>query len=242
MNRLVAIAAVLVGTAGCASTVTGSGTVGSGPAGAPVTSGGPSGSPPASASASAPPPVSVSPPAPSTPHGLPDGEWQRVADGPTGFSFRLPSNPRVERRSETTPDGVRLKARQYTAFAIGENFDASVTVEGSSANQLMTWNLDALPSSMRRRFDAAGAKDFAILEKRHLAVDGHAAISFRIRFTSLDGTGRRSVWLVCAVSTSRALVLVQTVGFASKPEESSVLVHERGVQRKMVASLDVGSA
>jgi hypothetical protein len=104
----------------------------------------------------------------------------------------------------------------------------------------MRWgSLSVLPRRMQSQFEAVGARDVAILDKRSTTVAGRPALAFRIRFSPLDRPDRHAVWLISAVETPRALVLVQTITVARLSDEPAVLAQKRRIQARVVESLEL---
>lgn len=219
------VATTIGALAGCSTVTAGVGSIGTPSA---PSSTAPSSTPPASSSNSR-PVVSLA----TLDHDV-AANWIAVRDPTTGTRFALPYRPT---RSDRDVNGIA--SRQYLAAPSDtETLGVSFLPVGTVAAARTIFR--NYPAAMQRQFEAVGAKDFAITERRSSVVGTHPVFDMRISFTPLDFPDESTVWYIRIVRDGTTILLLQTIVAAPKTDLAAYVTRCRALQQKLDGALVVG--
>ncbi|HEY2984998.1 MAG TPA: hypothetical protein VGJ38_12655 [Jatrophihabitantaceae bacterium] len=157
-----------------------------------------------------------------------------TVDPETGIRFALPGVAREQTQTDVV-DGKRIEKRIYLV-EMSDEVGVAATVANGATETVVFGDLDSIPVELVAQFRGAGSTDIAVLERRHVQVQGHSALDFRISFTPLDHTKGKSMWFVRAIDDDTSLVMLQTIAFPPLGV-TGYEAKARALQAELVASL-----
>jgi len=160
--------------------------------------------------------------------------WVATVDPETGIRFALPGVAREQTQTDVV-DGKRIEKRIYLV-EMSDEVGVAATVANGATETVVFGDLDSIPVELVAQFRGAGSTDIAVLERRHVQVQGHSALDFRISFTPLDHTKGKSMWFVRAIDDDTSLVMLQTIAFPPLGV-TGYEAKARALQAELVASL-----